>query len=70
MEETPPPLPYESPTEGRGATVNGSGYSADLRHTIKKKQDEGIPWLKIMIAIIILILMGVAYLVFSGYYTG
>jgi hypothetical protein len=36
----------------------------------KKNRGEGIPYLKIMIAIIVLILTGIAYLVFSGYYTG
>ena len=47
----------------------GGGYIADSRSDAKKKRGEGIPYLKIMIAIIILILIGIAYLVFSGYHT-
>jgi len=57
-------------SKGGGVTATGSGYGADSRHITKKKKGEGIPYLKIMIAIIVLILIGIAYLVFSGYYTG
>jgi len=66
------PLPSVglSYSKGGGVTATGSGYSADSRRTTKKEQGEGIPYLKIMIAIIVLILIGIAYLVFSGYYTG
>jgi len=53
--------------KGGGATPTGGGYIADSRRDAKKKQGEGIPYLKIMIAIIVLILIGIAYLVFSGY---
>ncbi|MDP2796752.1 MAG: AN1-type zinc finger protein [Methanoregula sp.] len=56
--------------KGGGATPTGDGYIADSRCDAKKKRGDGIPYLKIMIAIIVLILLGIAYLVFSGYHTG
>lgn len=56
--------------KGGGATSTGAGYIADPRHTPKKKPGEGIPYLKIMIAIIVLIIIGIAYLVLSGYHNG
>jgi hypothetical protein len=40
-----------------------------LQGNAKKKQGSGTPYLKIMIAIIILILLGIAGLVFSRYHT-
>ena len=55
--------------KGSGATPTGGGYIADLQGNAKKKQGSGTPYLKIMIAIIVLILLGVAWLVFSRYHT-
>jgi hypothetical protein len=56
--------------KGGSATATGGGYIAESRHTPNKKQGKGIPYLKIMIAIIVLILIGIAWLVFSGYHMG
>ncbi|MDP3395234.1 MAG: AN1-type zinc finger protein [Methanoregula sp.] len=53
-----------------GATPAGSGYIADLQGKAKKKVGAGTPYIKIMMAIIVLILLGIAWLVFSRYHTG
>ena len=54
--------------KGGGATPTGGGYLADSRNLSKKKQGPAIPYLKIMIAAIVLILLGFVLLVFSGYH--
>jgi len=41
-----------------------------LQGNAKKKQGAGTQYLKIMIAIIVLIHLGIAGLVFSGYHNG
>ena len=56
--------------KGGMATPTGGGYIADLKGKAKKKQGSGTPYLKIMMAIIVLILLGIAWLVFSRYHTG
>ena len=56
--------------KGGGATPTVDGYIPDMQGNAKKKQDAGTPYLKIMIAIIVLDLLGIAGLVFSGYHTG
>jgi hypothetical protein len=56
--------------KGGRATPTGGGYIPDSQHYTKKKRGEGIPYLKIMIAIIVLIVLGITWLVFSGYRTG
>ncbi|PKL68078.1 MAG: hypothetical protein CVV30_12100 [Methanomicrobiales archaeon HGW-Methanomicrobiales-1] len=53
--------------KGGRATPTGGGYIAGPRRSLEKKRAEGIPYLKIMIAIIVLILLGLAGLVLSGY---
>ena len=53
--------------KGGGATPTGGGYLADSGRDTKKRQGESIPYLKIMIAIIVLILIGIAWLVMRGY---
>ena len=53
--------------KGGGATPTGGGYLADSGRDTKKRQGGSIPYLKIMIAIIVLILIGIAWLVMSGY---
>jgi hypothetical protein len=45
----------------------GGGYIAGPRRSLEKRRAKGIPYLKIMIAIIVLILLGLAWLVLSGY---
>jgi hypothetical protein len=66
------PLPAVGISYGKGgrATPTGSGYIAGSRHTTKMKTGKDIPYLKIMIAIIVLILIGIAWLVLSGYRFG
>jgi hypothetical protein len=66
------PLPATglSYNKGGGVTATGSGYSADSRYSTKKKQVGGIQYLKIIIAIIILILIWIAWLVLGGYRLG
>jgi hypothetical protein len=63
------PLPVVglSYSKGGGVTATSSGYSTDSRITIKKKHDKRIPYLEIFIAIIVLILIGIACLVLGGY---
>jgi len=53
--------------KGGGATPSGGGYIAAPQRSFVKRRAEGIPYLKIMIAIIVLILLIFAWLVFSGY---
>ena len=52
--------------KGGGVTATGSGF-ADKRTGPVKKTGKEIPWMKVMIAVIAVILLGVAYLVLSGY---
>jgi hypothetical protein len=56
--------------KGGGATATGGGYIADSGRASKKKQTEGLPYLKIMIAVIVLILLGIAGLGLSGFRIG
>lgn len=53
--------------KGGGATPTGGGYIPGPQRSLEKRQADGIPYLKIMIAIIVLILLGLAWLVLSGY---
>lgn len=66
------PLPPMGISYGKGgrATPTGSGSVGGSRHTTKIKNGTDIPYLKIMIAIILLILIGIAWLAFSGYRFG
>jgi hypothetical protein len=50
--------------------VTGGGYIPDQRRSAKKPGAEGLPWLKIMAVIVALILLGLAWLVLSGYRFG
>jgi hypothetical protein len=52
--------------KGGGVSVTGGGYIPDSRRDEKKKPAE-IPYLWIMIAVIVLVLLGLAWLVLSGY---
>ncbi|WP_321505901.1 AN1-type zinc finger protein [uncultured Methanoregula sp.] len=53
--------------KGGGVTVIGGGHLPDGRRDTKKKSQEGISYLKIMLVVIILILAGLALLVMTGY---
>ena len=66
----PRPAVGVSYVKGGGATPTGGGYIAGSGRASIKKQGNGIPYLKIMIAIIVTILLGIAYLVIRGYHTG
>jgi len=48
-----------------GVTVTGGGY-IPTRAASKKKTGEGVPWLRVMVAVIAVIVLGVAYLVLSS----
>jgi hypothetical protein len=63
------PLPAVgiSYSKGGGVTTTGSGYSSNSRYPPKKKEGQRIPYLKIMIVIIVLILIGFGWLVLGGY---
>ena len=49
-----------------GVTATGGGYRESTRARTKGTVP-GIPWLKVMIAVIAIILLGAAYLVLTGY---
>jgi AN1-like Zinc finger len=53
--------------KGGGVTVTGGGYLPDRRTAEKKAGTGGLPWLKIMAVIVVLILLGFAWLVMSRY---
>ena len=53
-------------SRGGGVSATG-GVAADARPGAAKRADEGIPYLKIMIAIIILVLLGLAGLALGGF---
>jgi len=49
--------------KGGGITVTGGGYISQTRDRAKKKTGPKIPWLKLMMVIIAVVILGVAYLV-------
>jgi hypothetical protein len=49
-----------------GVTATGGGY-AEARRTSKRKPGKEIPWLKVIIAIMVIIILGILFLVMSGY---
>jgi hypothetical protein len=53
-------------SRGGGVSATG-GMAVDTRRETAKKAAVGIPYLKIMIAVIVLILLGFAWLVLNGY---
>jgi cobalamin biosynthesis Mg chelatase CobN len=52
--------------KGGGVSVTGGGYIPDSRSGKKRTPAAGIPYLKIMVAIIILVLIGLAWIALSG----
>lgn len=52
--------------KGGGVTATGGGYRESTR-TAARKTGQAIPWLKIMLAAIALIILGFVYLVIHGY---
>jgi len=65
----PRPAVGMSYSRGGGVSATG-GVAADARRRPAKNATGGIPYLKIMIAIIVLVLLGLAGLIFSGYRPG
>jgi hypothetical protein len=53
--------------KGGGATATGSGYRADSRREKQRKLYEGIPWLKVMTTIMVIIIFVILFLVISEY---
>ena len=51
---------------GRGVTAASGGFS-EMRHAAKTKKGGEIPWLKVMIAIIMIVFLIILFLVMSGY---
>jgi hypothetical protein len=56
--------------KGGSVTVTGGGYLPDQRRNTKQIRAERLPWLKIVVAIVALVLLGLAWLVLSGYRFG
>jgi len=52
---------------GSGVTVTSSSY-AESRHASQGKTGKKIPWLKVMVAIMLIILLAIIFLVISGYH--
>jgi uncharacterized protein len=53
--------------KGGGVSVSGGGYVTESRRDTKKKPGMNVPYLRVMIAVIVLVLLGLAWLVLSGY---
>ena len=53
-------------SRGGGVTATG-GIVTETRRRPEKKTEEGLPYLKIMIAIIVLVLLGLAWLALTGH---
>jgi uncharacterized protein len=62
----PRPAIGVSYSRGGGVTPTG-GIALEPRHRPEKKAGEGLPYLKIMIVIIVLVLLGLAWLVLTGH---
>ena len=62
------PRPAVSMTYSRGGGVTATGgIAAGSLHRKTRKESVGVPYLKIMAVIIVLILLGLIWLVLSGY---
>jgi hypothetical protein len=51
---------------GRGVTATSGGFS-ETQHSTKTKKGGEIPWLKVMIAIILIVALILLFLVMGGY---
>lgn len=49
-----------------GVTATGGGYT-ETRRTSKRKPGKEVPWLKVMIAIMVIIILGMFFLMMSGH---
>ena len=55
-------------TTARGGGVRATGGVAmESQHRPEKKAGEGLPYLKIMAAVVVLVLLGLAWLALNGY---
>ena len=52
--------------KGGGVTVTGGGYAPQTRDRGKRKTAPKIPWLKVMMVVIAVVVLGVAYLVLTS----
>lgn len=62
----PRPAVGMSYSRGGGVTATG-GIALESRHRTETRAEAGIPYLKIMIAVVVLVLLGLAWLALSGY---
>lgn len=62
----PRPTVGMSYSRGGGVTATG-GIAPETRKRAEKRSEEGLPWLKIMIAVAVVILLGLAWLALGGY---
>ena len=62
------PLPSVGISYGKGGTITttGSGYGPEARRGKAAKREAGIPWLKIMIVLIAIILLLLAFFAAKG----
>jgi uncharacterized protein len=56
--------------KGGGVTATGGSVPESRRTAAQRKQDAGIPYLKILIGITVLVLLGLAWLMVRGYRFG
>jgi hypothetical protein len=61
------PRPAVGMNYSRGGVSATGGVGADARPRASKKAEVGVPFLKIMIAIIVLIVLGLAGLILTGF---
>jgi hypothetical protein len=53
-------------SQGGGVTATG-GTAPEVRRKPEKRTGDGLPYLKIMIMIVVLVLLGLAWLAVKGY---
>jgi hypothetical protein len=63
----PRPAVGISYSRGGGAVPTGGGYIPETKREQKERPGEGIPWLKVMIAVIAIIILLLVFLGLGGY---
>lgn len=65
------PRPAVGMNYGKGGSVTAAGgIPLETRHGPQRRTEPGRPYLKVMAAIIVLVLLGLAWLIMSGYRIG